>query len=304
MRSLSILAGTALLATLVAGCGDDGKSDNPLEAPKPSGSASSKTITVGSAAFPESELLAEIYAGALEAKGVTVKKQLKIGEREAYYKLIENGTISFFPEYNGALLAYLDPKGEVPATAEDTTKALTGKLPASLKILAPSPAEDNDSLTVTQETATKHNLKTLDDLKPVAKDFTVGGPATFEQRFKEKFSSVYGLTFKGWTPDRSGGGNIPTWLKSDKVQIGNVFTTSPAIVTQNLVVLEDPKHVFGFQNITPLVRADAVDATAEGVINGVSAKLTTEDLLKLVKEIAIDKKDAASVAKEWLAAHP
>ncbi|MDX6738959.1 ABC transporter substrate-binding protein [Actinocorallia sp. A-T 12471] len=300
MRSLRIIAGTALLALAAAGCGG-GSSDNPLD----SGATSDggKTVTVGSAAFPESVLLAEIYAGALEKANVKVERKLSIGEREVYYKLLENGGIDLLPEYNGALLAYLDPEAALPATTEETNSAITAKLPAGLKILASAAAEDNDSLTVTAETAEKNNLKTVADLAPVAKDFTVGGPAPFQKRFEAKLKEAYGLTFKGWKPDRSGGGNIPTWLKKGEVQVGNVFTTTPAIVLDKLVVLEDPKGVFGRQNITPLVRADGISAEGQQALDAVSAKLTTEGLLEMMNKVATDKTDPAVVAKEWLSAN-
>lgn len=299
MRALKILLGAALMATFAAGCG--GGEDNPLDGAKP---ADGQTIVVGSAAFPGNVLLAELYAGALEDKGLKVERKLSIGEREVYYKLLENGELTVLPEYNGALLAYLDPKAELPATPEATNQAASAKLPAGLKLLDSAPAQDNDSLTVTSATASKHGLKTIEDLKSVAGDLTVGGPAPFEQRFKDKLSTAYGLTFKEWVPDRSGGGNIPTWLKSDKVQVGNVFTTNAAIVLDDLVVLEDTKGVFGLQNITPLVREDGVDAAAAETLDKLSAQLTTENLLEMMKKVAIDKTDPAKVATEWLDAHP
>ncbi|MCD0448242.1 ABC transporter substrate-binding protein [Actinocorallia sp. API 0066] len=299
MRSLKIIAGTALVALAAAGCG--GSSDNPLD--EKTTAATGETVTIGSAAFPESVLLAEIYAGALEAKNVKVERKLSIGEREVYYKLLETGGIEVLPEYNGALLAYLDPEAALPPTTEETNSQITAKLPAGLKILDSAAAEDNDSLTVSAKTAADHSLKTIADLAPVAKDFTVGGPAPFEKRFKDKLNEAYGLTFKEWKPDRSGGGNIPTWLKNGDVQVGNVFTTTPAIVLNDLVVLEDPKGVFGRQNITPLIKADGVPQAGQDALNAVSAKLTTEGLLDLMKKVATDKTDPAVVAKEWLGAN-
>jgi len=299
MRSLKILLGAALVAAFAAGCG--GSEDNPLDG---TGGADGKTIVVGSAGFPGNILLAELYAGALEDKGLKVERKLGIGEREVYYKLIEKGELTVLPEYNGALLAYLDPKAALPATTEETNKAASEKLPDGLKLLDSAAAQDNDSLTVTSETASKHGLKTVEDLKAVAGDFAVGGPAPFEDRFKEKLNTAYGLSFKEWVPDRSGGGNIPTWLKSGKIQVGNVFTANPAIVLNGLVVLEDTKGVFGLQNITPLVREDGVGPEAEEALNKVSAQLTTEGLLEMMKKVAVDKADPAEVAAEWLDAHP
>jgi osmoprotectant transport system substrate-binding protein len=89
-------------------------------------------------------------------------------------------------------------------------------------------------------------------------------------------------------------------LKDDKVQAANLYTTDPAIIEDKLVVLEDPKNLFSSQNVTPLVYKKAVDAKAREALNAVSAKLTTEDLLEMMKKLVNDKEDASVVAEEWL----
>lgn len=89
-------------------------------------------------------------------------------------------------------------------------------------------------------------------------------------------------------------------LKKNTVQAANLYTTDPAIVEDKLVVLEDPKNLFSSQNVTPLVYKSAVNDTAKAALNGVSAKLTTEDLLDMMKRLVNDKEDASTVAKDWL----
>ena len=73
---------------------------NPLSA-----GAASGTVVIGSANFPENEVLAEVYALALQAKGVKVTTKLNIGAREVYYPQVEKGAITIIPEYNGTLLS-------------------------------------------------------------------------------------------------------------------------------------------------------------------------------------------------------
>ena len=157
-RFTAVTAALALTVALTA-CGAD---EDPLANDSGGGSAAPGTITVGSANFAESELLAEIYSQALEAKGVQVKRQFNIGARELYLKALNDGSIDLLPEYNGALLSALQ-KGGAPegvSKPEDVLGALKKVLPSGTEVLEQSPAEDKDTLTVTQETATARFTRT------------------------------------------------------------------------------------------------------------------------------------------------
>ncbi|MEV7214575.1 ABC transporter substrate-binding protein [Kitasatospora cineracea] len=295
---------TALAVLLLAGaaaCSSSGGGD-PLAA-KSSGPAASapaggsgKTVVVGSANFPENVLLASIYSQALKAKGVPVEEKFNIGSRELLYGQLQSGALTVLPEYNGALLGYLDAKST--ATGEDAVNAeLKAKLPAGLAILDSSAAEDKDSLTVTQETADKLGVKSIADLAGKAQDLVVGGPPEFKSRREQQFKDVYGLTFKEWKPT---GDTTANALKDGGIQLGNVFTTDPKIVQLKLVSLADPKNVFSAQNVTPLVNTAGLDATGTAALNAVSAKLDTAGLTALMKRVAVDKEDPSAVAADWL----
>ena len=165
----ALAAAVALLLPLSA-CGGDPTSGGGT------GDSSSPAIVIGSANFPENQLLAEMYAQALEAKDVTVTRKFNIGARELYLKALKKGEISMLPEYNGALLAALSPGGTPPANVTNTDQvdtALKKVLPSGLQILKSSPAEDKDTLTVTSATASKYHLKSIADLKPVASKLVV-----------------------------------------------------------------------------------------------------------------------------------
>lgn len=291
------VAGLALALT-VAACGAD---SDPLAAD--SGDSSSATVTVGSANFAESELLAEIYAQALESKGLKVTRKFDIGAREVYYDQVVKGGIGVFPEYNGALLATAVDKKSTATGTDAINTELKAKLPSSVEILDSAAAEDKDSVTVTAETAAKYNLKTLADLKPVAGDWTIGAGSEFKTRTQGGvgLKTVYGVEFGKFQPlDAGAQSTLLKLLKDDKVQAANIYTTDPAIVEDKLVVLEDPKNLFSSQNVTPLVYKSAVNDTAKAALNGVSAKLTTEDLTEMMKKLVNDKEDASTVAKDWL----
>ncbi|MET8545377.1 ABC transporter substrate-binding protein [Kitasatospora sp. NPDC004799] len=302
-RRVAVLGTLAALALGATACGSSG--GDPLgggsSSSAPAGGSggpggSGSTVVVGSANFPENVLLGSIYSQALKAKGVKVQEKFNIGSREVLYGQLQSGNLTVLPEYNGSLLAYLDAKSTA-VTTQDVNAALAKTLPASLGILDSSPAEDKDSLSVTQETADKYALKSIADLAAKAGEFTIGGPPEFKSRREQQFKDVYGLTFKEWKPTADTTANA---LKDGSIQVGNVFTTDPKIAQYKLVPLADPKDVFGAQNVTPLVNKAGVDATATAALNAVSAKLDTAGLMALMKRVSVDKEDPSAVAKDWL----
>lgn len=121
------------------------------------------SLTIGSANFPENVVLADIYAEALKGAGASVKTHLNIGAREKYLPALKDGSIDLLPEYNGALLQYLDKTATVANSAE-VDAALTKALPASLIVLDQSAAEDRDAIVVTKDTADKYHLQSIADL--------------------------------------------------------------------------------------------------------------------------------------------
>jgi glycine betaine/choline ABC-type transport system substrate-binding protein len=295
--SAAAVALTAALALSACGGGSD-----PLAAtsatPAGSGAASAAAgkVVVGSFDFPESVLLASIYAQALQAKGVTVEEKPNIGSREVVYDQVKSGGLTIVPEYVNSLLAFID-KTSTARTKDEIVAGLKSKLPAELEILEPSAAEDNNSLTVTKDTAAKYKLTTIEDLAKVSKDLIVGGPPEFKERQQENFKKVYGMEFKQW---KSTGATTADAIKGGSVQVGNVFTTDPKIVLNDLVPLKDSKNAFGSENITPLVFKAGVNDTVTSTLNAISAKLDTTTLLTLMKRIAVDKDDPPVVAKDWL----
>jgi glycine betaine/choline ABC-type transport system substrate-binding protein len=130
--------------------------------------AKGSTLVVGSANFPENVLLAEIYAEALKDQGATISTKLNIGSREKYLPGLEDGSIDLLPEYNGALLQFVD-KTATAVSPTDVLAALQTALPSSLIVLDQSAAQDSDAIVVTQATAAKYHLTSIADLaKPAS----------------------------------------------------------------------------------------------------------------------------------------
>ena len=316
---ISPKSGIAALAVVgmasVAACSSSGSSNTAAPAASSSsspaassasnplgGGSSSGSVVVGSANFPENEVLAEIYALALQKAGVKATTKLNIGAREVYYPQVEKGAITIIPEYNGTLLTVEVDKTSTAKTTADVDAALAAKLPSTLTVLSPAPAEDSDSITVSQATAAKYKLKSIADLKSVASQLVLGGPPEFKTRTDGVvgLKSIYGLTFKSFDPLDESGPITLSALTSGKVQAADVFTTTPQIVSDKLVSLTDPKNLFAAQNVIPLVYKPALTSTISSTLNAVDAKLTTSALLALDVKVIVDKEDYTTAATDWL----
>jgi len=301
VRLAGAAATSLALALAVSACGAN---SDPLSSGSGNGSGSPSSITIGSANFAESELLGEIYAQALEAKQVQVKRQFNIGARELYLKALQDKSIDLLPEYNGALLSAL-AKGGAPegvSSPDQVLAELKKVLPAGTEVLEQSAAEDKDTLTVTQATATKYNLKTIDDLKPVAGQLSIGAGPEWQERYQglKGLKSLYGVEFKKFKPLDAGGPLTVNALLKGNIDVGNIFSTDSAIAKNNLVVLADPRNLYLAENVLPLIRSEANNPTVSGALNAVSAKLTTENLTTYLAKVQVDKQDTAAVAKAFL----
>ena len=315
---ISAKSGIAALAVVgiaaVTACSSSSSSSTPTAAAAGSsssassgsnplgGGTSSGSVVIGSANFPENEVLAEVYALALQKAGVKVSTKLNIGAREVYYPQVEKGAITIIPEYNGTLLTVEVDKTSTAKTTADVDAALAAKLPSTLTVLNPAPAQDSDSITVTQATAAKYKLKSIADLKSVASQFVLGGPSEFKTRTDGVIGlkSTYGLTFKNFDPLDESGPITLAALTSGKVQAADVFTTTPQIISDKLVSLTDPKNLFAAQNVIPLVYKPAMTSTISSTLNAVDAKLTTSALLALDVNVIADKQDYTTAAQQWL----
>jgi len=295
--SLAILA--AILALIIAACG----SSNPLGGGSVSGDL--KSVVVGSADFPESKIIAEIYAQALEANGFTVGRQFGIGSRETYIPAVRDHSIDLIPEYTGNLLQYFDPKTK--ATSPDAVElALLRALPGDLSILTPSPAEDKDTVAVSQVTAQKWNLKTIGDLAAHSPEVKFGAPSEFLNRTEglPGLKKNYGLDVSpnNFVAISDGGGPATVRALVDgTVTAADIFSTSPAIPQNKLVVLEDPKNNFLAANVVPLVSSQKKSDVLKTVLDAVSAKLTTEGLIELNSAVSGNAGvNADDAARKWV----
>ncbi|MCK8467607.1 ABC transporter substrate-binding protein [Microbacterium sp. KSW4-16] len=290
---LALAGGAALAAVLVlGGCA----SSNPLDAPTDDAGSGGDTIVVGSQAYYSNEIIAEIYAQALEGAGFTVDKQFNIGQRDAYMPDVESGAIDVFPEYTGNLLEYLDDSATA-TSPEDVYAALQDALPDSLTALDYAEASDQDTYTVLKSFAEENGLTSIGDLSKVTTPVTIGAAPEFEQRpyGPAAAKEVYGV-------DLAFSATGPTTLESllaGEIQVADIYSADPAFQTEDIVALEDPENIILASNVVPIVSSDVADEVAD-VINAISAKLTAEELVGLNVQSTVDQKSASDIAEAWL----
>lgn len=305
-RFTSLGAALAATALLLTGC----SSSDPLSTAKPASTGGgatggAKTVTVGSAGFAESEIIAELYAQALEAKKVTVNRKMQIGARDVYIAALKDGSIDLVPEYTGNLLQYFD-KSATAKTSAEVGAALASKTPAGFKVLTPAAAEDKDSYNVTADFSTKNNVKSLADLKAYTGTLKVGGNPELQQRpyGPQGLTGTYGVPADkmSFVALSDGGGPLTVKaLKNGDVDIADIFSTTPAIAENGFVTLADPQNLILPQNVVPLVADRVNDAGVTDALNAVSAKLTTADLTAMnAKNMGASKQSPKDVAAAWL----
>jgi osmoprotectant transport system substrate-binding protein len=266
---------------------------------------SPNSIVVGSGDFPESQIVAEIYADALQANGFYVGRRMGIGSRETYIPALEDHSIDVVPEYIGNLLLYFAPQSA--ATALDAVEAeLRRRLPGDLSILMPSLASDTDTVTVTSWLAGLWRLETIADLAPHSADVKFGASSTFQARpaglpgLKRKYG--FDISPRNFVAIEDGGGAVTVRaLVGGGVTAADIFSTSPAIPQNHLVVLADPEHNFLAGNIVPLVNSQKKSERLERVLDAVSAKLTSSGLAALNGSVTGDSgTDPGRAARKWI----
>ena len=308
MRRYRTLAlGAAMLALVMSACSPGG-SGSPSEQASSSQSAEKPAVSVGSADFYEAAVVGEMYAQALEAKGYTVDRHLSIGERPAVHTAMDSGDINLIPEYLGGLACALTESAELPSDPQEAWDNLQEPLSEKGWVAFDfSPGTDADGFAVRQETATDMGLATMSDLAGVADQLVWGladgcsenpvcGPG---------LNDVYGIDISQLDVETLGpcSTEMADALTNEVIDVAQVCTTQPDIVTFNLALMEDDKHLQPAQNMVGVATAELADAAPADfaeTINAINALLTTEALTQLGVEIVVDQTDMADVAHNFL----
>lgn len=296
-RNRAIGAGLLALVMVTAACGDSG--DGAQDGPE---------VVIAAQDFGESEILAEIYRGALESNGFTASVQRVGGFRDLELAAFESGDINLAPEYAASMLEFLNEgAGEATGDADETTNLLNGYLEdLGLVALTPSDAVDTNAFVITSETSEALGIQSLSDLAEKGADLTLGGPADCEANpfCIPGLQRVYGLDLSSaFTPLQAGLATADA-LEQDAIDIAIIFSTSAIIADRGFVLLEDDLNMLAADNVVPVLTDELLDAYGDDIrslLNEISSKLTTADLTAMNKRFDIDNEDADEIAVDWLA---
>lgn len=300
MRTAGLLA-CALSLTGLSSCSSSGEQ----RASRPRGDE----VVVSSFNFPESALLAEIYAQAVEAAGIPVRRELNLGPRELVQPALLAGLVDVVPEYLGSALASLaGTEGTFTADAAAARDHLvTALLPWDVRVMDPSAAQNQNGLVVSRATAERHGLRAISDLARLPGPVTLAGPSECPQRpyCLPGLESRYGLRFAEFFAFDSESQRA-TALIDEVVDVAVMFTTDGRLATGDLVLLTDDRALQPAENIVPVISGPALErygAQLSGALNAVSAGLTSNGLSFVNWRIDTAGRDIATEARGWLERH-
>jgi osmoprotectant transport system substrate-binding protein len=308
-RSRLGVAGLTVAAAVALGACGSSSSSSSTTATTATAAGPGKgkpAVTIGDKNFTEELILGQLYGQALRAKGYTVNLKENLGASELVDKLLTSGQIDMYPEYTGTILSVIAAQKTPPKSAQAAyAQAKAFEEGRGFTLLAPTPFYDSDALATLPAYAKQHSLKTIADLKPLGRKVTLIAAPEFATRTEGLvgLKQVYGInpTFKPLSI-----GLTYTALDSHNADVADVFTTDAQLVGGKYVLLGDPKFVFGFQNVAPVVSKKVL--VAEGpafkqTLDAVSSKLTTKAVQTMNAAVSVDKQTAASVAQKFLAAN-
>ncbi len=288
----SLTAALASAALVLSGCAAAAEDEAPEMEAAP---MMTEVIVVGSQAYYSNEIIAEIYAQALESAGYEVERKFQIGQRDAYLPELESGAVDLFPEYTGNLLQFYAPD-TMATQADEVYEELQGALPEGLTALAMSPATDQDSYNVTAEFAAENNLVSIADLAGID-GLVLGGAPELEERpyGPTGLLETYGVVVAF---DATGDITVDALLEG-VISLANVYSGDPRIAEFGLVTLTDPGGLFLASNVVPIASSD-VAAELAAIIDPISLALTPEALVALNLQSIKDQLSAADIAAAWL----
>jgi osmoprotectant transport system substrate-binding protein len=292
----------ALAALVIAGCGGGGGGSSSSTT-QTSTTAAKPQITIGTKNFPEQFILGELYKQALEANGFRVRLKSDIGSSEIVDRALIAGSLDMYPEYIGVALSELAGRTQRPSSRADAyRKAKAFEEGRGFTLLAMTPFSDQNALAVLPSYAKSHGLKAIGDLAGVPGMVLIAAPPEFRTRFEGLVGlrKLYGLTRVHVKQLKIG--DQYRALDKRMADAANVFTTDGQLEKGRYVLLRDPRNLFTFQNVAPVIRKDLLrkHPALANTINLVSKKLTTKAMRGMNAAVVQRGEAPAKVAERFL----
>ena len=296
--SRTLALGATMRVLVVSACSSGGGSSKP-------------TVKVGSVGFDEARVMAEAYAQVLENAGYTVNRDgIGLGARKVLLPALESGQIDLEPEYIGSGLGAGyggTPTGDAAANLTALQTILDGK-GGGITALDYTPAQDQNAFVVRKDTADQYSLTKMSDVAAVQDKLKLGlaTDCPTNPLCAGALKDAYGIDTTNATLLSACDTPMAQALVAKTIDLGELCSTQPDIITNGFVLLEDDKKTQPADNISPLVRNDFLAKTDKAafskLLNDLSAKVDTATLADLYKQVSIDKKDIKDVVSTWLKA--
>ncbi|CAM5292717.1 hypothetical protein SXANM310S_03291 [Streptomyces xanthochromogenes] len=301
-----MLAALALTAVTACTTGPSLEKQGTVTAPP----GDSKHLTIGSAGFTESDLLAQMYAQLLAKAGYSTKI-LSVTNREIYEPALESGQIDVVAEYAATFADWLNAKAHgadaKPVGSPDLNSTMTAlralATPRGLTVLDPGRAVDQNAFAVARSYAREHRLKTLSDLGAAKLPVRLAAGDECVQRpyCEPGLKKVYGIDVTAVDPKGVGTTPAKQAVQSGQDQMVLTTTTDATLGQFGLVLLADDKHLQNADYIVPVVnRSRAGSAGVASALGRLNTVLTTADLASLNEQVDSWRRLPEDVAKNYL----
>lgn len=303
MQRIFLVILSCVVVLTLSACGEDPLAKQQVQQTQITRSAGND-IVVGASNFPESEIVANIYAQALIRAGMKSHVHANIGSREIFIRALHDGSISLMPDYTGNLLQFYKP-GARTRSAQEIIEDLHRVLPPQIHALEASSAQDKDVYVMLTKVAQRYGIRTLYDLKKLPQPVHVAAPSELEVRGFgiPGLKNVYKLNVRHVVINDAGGPTTLQALNREEVPVVHFDSTSPFLDRSRMTILEDPARLVIDQNVIPLVAQQWDTPQLRAVINAVQKKLTTDDMQKMNYESVVEHKSARAIALEWIHKH-
>ncbi|MFI6938065.1 ABC transporter substrate-binding protein [Streptomyces sp. NPDC050418] len=301
-------AAAAVLTVLFTSCATGPALENQGEVTAPPGD--SKSLTIGSAGFTESDLLAQMYAKLLSAAGYRITL-LTVANRELYEPALESGQIDVVPEYAATFADWLNAKANGPDAAPvgspdlaRTMTALRGlATPRGLTVLDAGKAVDQNAFAVSAAYAEEHKLKTLSDLGRSGLEvrLAAGDECVKRPYCRPGLEKTYGINITTVDPKGVGTTQAKKAVQAGQDQMVLTTSTDATLDEFGLVLLADDKKLQNADYIVPVVnRSRAGSEKVAAALGKLNTVLTTADLASMNQQVDSWRRLPEDVAEEYL----
>lgn len=307
-RARRALAALALLAATACTAGPALENQGEVTAPP----GDSRHLTVGSAGFTESDLLAQLYALLLEHAGYSADI-ISVTNREIYEPALENGQIDVVAEYAATFADWLNAKANgadappvgSPDLATTMRELRSLAAPRGLTVLDPGRAVDQNAFAVTAAYAKDHGLRTLSDVGAAKLPVRLAAGDECVQRpyCAPGLRETYGIDVVAVDPKGVGTTQAKQAVQSGQDQMVLTTTTDATLEQFGLVLLEDDKKLQNADYVVPVVnRARAGSAGVRDALGRLNTVLTTADLASMNEQVDSWRRLPEDVARTYLEA--